>query len=291
MWDWRITSHGCELLKTHPSEITSIIIYIEQEFEYTRIYFENALITDTIIDFSNEYNVPIHIISGTSPIAKLYHPDNDPRYKNITIHSWSNYWFGFTWYKISTREIPEQPTKYTYPFISMNGKPYYHRCVMLSALKTRNLLDKAAYSWNPHKDSINCKDYGLPELSLSRWLTEQDGVPKDKSELNKYVDQYRPPLEYYESFSQLITETTNNNFMLTEKTAMALFLTKPFICMSCPGYHIKLLRDFFGLELYTELFDYSFDDEQDFYKRCDLIADQFEIINNMSDVEMHDMYN
>jgi hypothetical protein len=60
---------------------------------------------------------------------------------------------------------------------------------------------------------------------------------------------------------QLISESTIDALFITEKTAIPLLTSKPFLVASVPGYHAHLKK--LGFELYTEIFDYSFDDEID----------------------------
>ena len=81
------------------------------------------------------------------------------------------------------------------------------------------------------------------------------------------LNHYQLPNQYQYSFMQVIAESTTDRFFITEKTATALFYNKLFIVFGCKHYHryLKLL----GFELYDELFDYSFDDEEESEQRAD----------------------
>ena len=87
---------------------------------------------------------------------------------------------------------------------------------------------------------------------------------------------------------QLVPESHETNFSLSEKTAMPLFFNKPFLVAGSMHYH-KLLQDM-GFKLYDELFDYSFDDISDIKVRYDLIAENIKKYSNKSTTELKELY-
>ena len=64
----------------------------------------------------------------------------------------------------------------------------------------------------------------------------------------------------------------------SEKTVMAMICHKPFLIAGTKGLHGKLKG--MGFENYTEIFDYSFDDESDLEKRFQLMLDNFVRLQN-----------
>jgi hypothetical protein len=88
------------------------------------------------------------------------------------------------------------------------------------------------------------------------------------------------PKEYDSSFCQLVVETTVKVPFITEKTAIPLFYMKPFLVASCKNYHKILQR--MGYELYTEIFDYSFDSIDDLETRFEGIMGNLNKINSLS---------
>jgi len=296
-WGWDINAPNLKQLHDHPKTISKIFILMEQEYEYTSCCRNNMNIFDIVMNFSDKYQIPVTAIIGISSSTKLLHDPTDPRYRLLTVKHWDNYWFSTTLFHLNT-SLTEQcnlthPEKYEYSYVMLNGRPHYHRCVMIDAMHKRNLLSAGAISWNPHKDDEcfkNTKELYIPNIT---WLTEQSGYATndkcDKNTLLRYVNQYRVPFEYFKSFAQLVSESSVDHNMLTEKTSMALFHYMPFICIAPPYFHTKIIRDTYGFELYFELFDYSFDYEEDVHKRADMIAAEFEKICNMSDVDKHAM--
>jgi len=316
MWGIDINDENFELLRTKPNEIDKIIIYTEQEYDLVGILPSfgggREAHTETLIDISIQYNIPVHIVIGLTPTqdfrTSMHKPVKDgtlsinfikdmTRYKHIIVHYWGTYWFSSRWYHIINyereHEVITQPDVYTYPFISMNGRSRHHRCVMIDALHRRDLISKAAISWNTHgiKKIDSLPGFYVPP---SMWLTETYEPPEDFTDaeaLELYVDQNSLPLEYNMSFAQLVTETTDDKDFITEKTVTPLFEMKPFICVASTNFHTRVLRDYYGFKLYDELFDYSFENVTCVIERCRAIAREFEKISMMSNDEMHEMYN
>jgi len=76
------------------------------------------------------------------------------------------------------------------------------------------------------------------------------------------------PTRYFEGFIDIVCETDSRNgfYIPTEKTAKPLGAMKPFLVISSMHYH-KFLYEEYGIEMYEELFDYTFDNEPDLRKR------------------------
>jgi hypothetical protein len=81
------------------------------------------------------------------------------------------------------------------------------------------------------------------------------------------------PKNYLNGFIDIVSESTygKGQFFLTEKTAKPIGALKPFLVLGPPNFH-KYLNEKYDLEYYTELFDYSFDKEDDVEKRIDGIV-------------------
>jgi len=140
--------------------------------------------------------------------------------------------------------------QFKYPFITLNRVSWPHRCEMIDLVYKNNLFDRNCIGWHEPKPIMPYRfRYWTPKkLSLDdNFYAHQDAV-------------YRLPKVYFECFAQLISESTEKALFLTEKTALALFLKKPFLVATAPGYH-KFLTEL-GFKLYDEIFDYSFDSMQ-----------------------------
>jgi hypothetical protein len=89
------------------------------------------------------------------------------------------------------------------------------------------------------------------------------------------LEHFKFPTYYRNSFIDIIPETSffPGLFFLTEKTIRAIYHEKPFMTIGPKGFHKEYLRGYFGLELYDEIIDYSFDDLESLQDRIDGILD------------------
>jgi hypothetical protein len=109
-----------------------------------------------------------------------------------------------------------------------------------------------------------------------------------RDQVDGFKHQERLPFEYALSFMQVVPETDNTSFGISEKTAMPLFFNKPFLVAGSMNFHKKLEE--LGFKLYDELFDYSFDSEPDTKIRYDLIAQNVKRYTDKSPQELKELY-
>ena len=79
-----------------------------------------------------------------------------------------------------------------------------------------------------------------------------------------------------------------NVLFLTEKIYQPILQYHPFIVAGCPGT-LEYMRKY-GYQTFPELFDESYDNEQDIKKRTKIIIDNIERICHMPTEELHDIY-
>jgi hypothetical protein len=97
---------------------------------------------------------------------------------------------------------------------------------------------------------------------------------------NSAKPQYAPsgiPAGIKRGFFDIVTESRYgaNEYFITEKTLKSILLMRPFITLSSVGYSTEYLANYIGIELYDEMFDYSFDKRESTDDRID------GIINNV----------
>jgi hypothetical protein len=170
---------------------------------------------------------------------------------------------------------PESLT-YNFHFISMNNRAHKHRIKMIDLLAKYNLIENNAISWH---DIISFYGYEYKYFS-PKIITLTDNFSLSK-------EQAVVPAEYYQAFAQLCVESTvNEALIITDKTATPLILGKPFLSACCPLFHKHLQS--LGFELYTEIFDYSFDEIIDDDIRFEMIAQNF---HNLTKIPLHELNN
>jgi hypothetical protein len=162
------------------------------------------------------------------------------------------------------------------PYISFNSNPRHHRCLLLDLLAKNELLEKGNVSWNP----INKFDY--------EWVWWKS--PKKKTLSDNYSTtrfQYGLPIEWNESFVNLISETSVDVGFITEKTWIPILCKKPFLVQTREGFY-----DYFqqlGFKVYDEIFDYSFDSVSNLEVRTQMILDNVKNILDNDYQKLYDM--
>ena len=98
------------------------------------------------------------------------------------------------------------------------------------------------------------------------------------------------PKSYYDGFIDIVSETSygEGQIFITEKTLKPILALKPFLIYGPPGIH-RHMADIYGFKLYTELFDYSFDDIDDIEYRLEGLLSNIIKYKNISIDQMKDM--
>jgi hypothetical protein len=195
-------------------------------------------------------------------------------------------------------------------FIFRNANPREHRLYFAAELRSRNLLEKSYYSWlnryHKPKEKIyewTIKKYNLDtvdQLELKKHMREfVDGSPyiidHDAVNIGDGLNQrFLQPKMFADSYFTFVTETTFDNLegenvlFLTEKIYQPILQYHPFIVAACPGMLTYMRK--YGYETFPELFDESYDLEQDLKKRTRLILDNIQRVCSMSTEQLHAIY-
>lgn len=158
----------------------------------------------------------------------------------------------------------------------------------MDLLAKHQLIDVGAIGWRDINHACNDIRHTFSEgMTDSVYLGYQYQYWKPKRlildmELNTLFNQETMPLEFNQSFMQLVTESDTDYTFFTEKTATPILLNKPFLVAANQGFHARLRE--FGFVDYDELFDYSFDDEPHMATRYE------KLIENVKRYSSHDKY-
>lgn len=171
-------------------------------------------------------------------------------------------------------------------YTNYNNNPKYERAVLLEELARRHLLQHGIVTFLNPKDiqqSFKGDNFLGWQYHDGSKLIDEIVLPTSTMDL---------PKSYLSGLIDLVSETDvlPNDHFVSEKTVKPIVTLKPFICLSSPNYH-KFLTEEYGLELYDELFDYSFDQEEDLHKRIVMLVDEIErIVQCYSDEFKLSMY-
>jgi hypothetical protein len=247
-----------------PENIKKIIFDGVLEFDSDRIHGSKEKFRE-LVEIARKKQISLYLTTASHPSDTHINTDG------ITLSHWPTFWLSMAFNRLSySPNYPSnngicldienmtvgEKTPLKYPYISMNKAPKHHRALMMDMLAKHDMIDKGVVIWREWRESYD----------FQYW--DQKIMLRDQKEGFKYQEIL--PLEYALSFIQLVPETDENIFTLSEKTAMPLFFNKPFLVAGSMHFHKKLVE--LGFKLYDELFDYSFDDEPDMSVRYDLIA-------------------
>lgn len=271
-----------DYLEKNYSNISEIILNGLKEFDY-RVIDGSRELVNKLIWFASNCNIKLHILTSCHQNYKLL-----PETKNVTIHNWPTYYLTITFLRLINNptytdnknlgfdfynDKINKNSKINYPYLSLNNIPKLHRVIMMDMLGKYNIIQKDCITWRKKMQP------GLYQLQY--WNEKVTLIDQYESLNNVHL----LPSIYTNSFIQLVTESDDSIFILSEKTATPLFLNKPFIVAAGPHFH-KILSEL-GFKLYDELFDYSFDDELNLSKRYELIAKNINRYANKSHDELY----
>ena len=237
---------------------TEMFVIIDKTFEHvhddddiTELHanLKKFGLLERCIVFDNTYNENLFDKHG---IAHIYFP-------------------GYVFFYVMQRKIPKYSATPTNQFLCLNNYHKIHRLAVIYKLKEMNVLKRTAWSY---RSSIN------DASGLHRIIPSFDRKILDM-EFPKYLDQDATNFDqnanldtlYENAMSTIVTETdyfyTHTTFA-TEKSLLALFFGTVPVFVSCPGT-VNMLREQ-SLDVYDDMLDHSYDEEQDPIKRFEKIG-------------------
>lgn len=255
---WKIwDNHQCHFSEALDNFIITtennkeVILLCPEEFEIKENYDYNKL-----LKFRNA-----KIIFGTY---------NKDYYKNISskiqIELWPNYFLYHSAY-CSVNTIRDEKIHKLFTCMNKNIKP--HRCLFIDLLAKHNLLDSNFYTWHEHA-----------HYDFKHWIQKKNTLD------GKFVGQQNCfPKQMYQSVFDVITESTVHAPFVTEKTYNAILFKKPFLIYGYKGIH-KYLESI-GYQLNHNVVDYSFDDEDDWKKRAELLILELKRLSTLNLRKIH----
>ena len=157
------------------------------------------------------------------------------------------------------KPILTNPTKL---YTCYNNRPDIHRTYTVDQLARFDLLNDGIVTYRHLTEVLPEQD---PTFDLSEHFMYYEGSPALVDEPDFVLHQgYIPndlPRNYLNGLIDIVTESRiqPREWFLSEKLNKPLMTQKPFLVVSCQYYH-RWLKEYYGIEPYTELFDYRFDE-------------------------------
>ena len=307
IWDNLSVQIHFDYIEQNYMSISEVIVDQMQELEFYKLGVNDFTGVVRLVELCKKLNLPLSILTSTSTfnpeIANIDHPTVD----------YPCWWLtqalirmrecvpNFNSDKIeSTTDLLDDSIGTGYEirhlYISLNGRGRPHRCIFIDTLAKLNLIELGVVSWLD--TSLELLKYGdknrteLPPDTLQSvvqgykykyWTPKRLIIDQQVTNLTQFKQELLPD-QYFHSFMQVVTETSDTGFFITEKTAVPLLFNKPFVVLGCKHFHKHLQT--LGFELYDEVFDYSFDEEDDVTVRCELIAQNINKLKNKTMLEL-----
>jgi hypothetical protein len=138
------------------------------------------------------------------------------------------------------------------PYVCLNNRVTYYRCMMLDALAKHDLIKDGYVSWRKHLDDGIYED--IFEYFDNRTIFLEDKSHNFKTEHVIYEE------KFFKGFVNIISEGEVLLKDLSEKTFHAILHKRPFLILGSPGIHKTLTT--LGFKLFENIFDYSFDEKE-----------------------------
>jgi hypothetical protein len=321
VFEW-IDADVLDLIKDKEKKLRLLLWFPNEGFSLSMPRFMD------IIDFCiKDLNIPpekVYFVFGDVNIDKNYKYWTDKKgYSSINVYGFDSF---ESTYHNECRILERHGYKNIFPreedriknlnknrnkrFIFRNANPRNHRLYFAAELKRKNILDKSYYTW--------LNRYCVPNDGIFKWIIKQyvteitqisrlTGHMKEFIDASPYVLDYTAenigeglnqrildPEIFSDSYFTFVTETTYDNtdnenvLFLTEKIYQPIVQYHPFIVAACPGILAYMRKH--GYQTFPELFDESYDQEQDLKKRTKMILDNIERVTTMPVEELHSIY-
>jgi hypothetical protein len=174
--------------------------------------------------------------------------------------------------------LPKQVEK-KYLYTTLFGeirKP--HRLMLLAGLEKENLLSfytkfiRYTYT-NFSYDYQNSKYYEYIKENWNDLISDKMFDMNTVQESKLMYGDKKIPEEFHESYFNIVVESTTEEHFYTEKTYKPIMVKIPFFIHGSQ-YQNQQLKNYLDLELYDEIFDYSFDSVADVHKRTEMIVEE-----------------
>jgi len=243
------------------------------------------LITEIIIIAANEiddagYEYSDRLLALNKPttiIVGSIKQDNPNLKKFPNVIYWPTYWLTETFIRLSQPQNkkvneplclfidkPNDIKNFDKLYIIMNKAPKYHRALFMDLLYKEDMFKDGYLIYRE-----------LSAYKFKYW--QQEVLLLDQKDSSQLFNQEIVPSEYNKAMFQIVPETHENFFFLTEKTSIPLFFEKPFVVVGCKNFHKHLSE--LGFKLYDELFDYSFDSIEDINTRYETLVKSIKTIS------------
>lgn len=257
----------CLLIRPH-----TVVMDCSDEFEPVPGFRHHSF--RSFITFARENNVKVIMLLGSKNIETL------PKHVQELVDHCTIKFFPTNFIATTTKPIIESVpvelrdvnsnTQFTQMYYCFVNRPHLWRCSFIDIVNKYKVNKIGKYTWN-----ILTENYLGYKYNFEYWNEQIVSGNDGYCEPSNY---HKPEDLYFDSFMEVVLESTLRVIFLTEKTIKPIAWGKPFIVYAAPGFHKFLVE--LGFQLYTEVFDYSFDSIEDDVERAEAIVNQINTLHN-----------
>ena len=242
---------------------TNHIIYYSPQEPYTDFAPPEEFIPNLI-----RKSISLDVVLNAIDVNKL------PQSENITYHTWISFFI----YWVNLKMIAHNKDLINYSnyldtkvptslFTLLVNKPHPHRCKLIDKLG-QDLVNSNIVGWKNINKNFEFKNWKqqilVVDSAFSTTRKSDDvSVPDTNTMFTSNVHGNS------DSVLTLVSETTPDILFLTEKTFIPISLGKPVLIVGAKGINKFLTA--FGFKLYENIIDYSFDEEESYDTRIEMI--------------------
>lgn len=249
-----------------------IIALCAEEFDYNYIFKDFYIEIESYLKTNNK---------KINLIAPYVDKENTPDY--VIVEESFGYYYQA---RNIAKRIKEEGLEFSFKdttklFSCYNNNPKPHRLLLVDTLAKYDLI----------KDGIVTLHYPNDYTYKYHDGSELFDEPNFKLGSAPEITADKLPRSYLNGFIDIVTESTYEagQFNLTEKTCKPIGALKPFLVAGPPRYH-EYLHNKYGLRYYNDLFDYSFDLENDLEKRIEGLVHNIIKLSKLSNSELKELY-
>ena len=170
-------------------------------------------------------------------------------------------------------------------FVCYNNRPCDNRTKMVDALAKHDLIKEGIVTY---KKGTRTPEHMLSFQYFKGPMSLTDPLEED-FELHSKPEFFPSawPKSYHTGLVDIVTESRilEKEFQMTEKTIKPIATSKPFLVLGCSGYH-QWLKDTRHIEMYDEIFDYTFDSDTSVDARIEGICENINRIRNEDPIKI-----
>jgi hypothetical protein len=260
-------------------------------------YKESPNHSTNFLEFENtllKYNIKCYLLVGCDYSDAYSNIKTNP-IKNFEVLFWPTALLHYTYYGM-INFYGKKPSDLFNPYktidklyLNLNNHDRNHRIMMMDLLYKFELFHYGINTWNSKIHDGQFKYFKPQKLIFDDFNEKPNEATKIFSEkllnvsnLIDVVTETCPILGGWD-----FRESNKGYIFHTEKTFKSILLGKPFLVLGNKGQNMNLQK--YGITLFENIFDYSFDKSESFYFRCLGIIDNLYEYKSKNFGEVRDM--